>query len=282
MIKKGDSGMTFLNIDKKKCKKDGLCVAECPVSIIHQKDKESFPEIVAGGEQICLLCGHCVAICPHSALSHERIPIEACRPIDKDLVINENQAIQFLRSRRSVRFFKDKPVEKETLQNLIEIARYAPTGGNSQLVEWTVLNDKEKIHDIAGLTVEGMRQMLANDPDGNFPPYFPLIIAAWDFGLDVVLRDAPALVIASAPAAAVGGMTDVSLALSYLELAAQTSGIGTCWAGVIHMGLQASQPLKDALGLPKGHVHHYAMMLGYAKPRYFKLPERKMPKIHWR
>ena len=274
--------MELLIIDEKKCKKDGICVSECPVVIIHQKDKESFPEIVPGGEQVCLLCGHCVAVCPHGALSHKKIPIEACQPIDKEMVINEEQAVQFLRSRRSVRFFKDKPVGKETLQRLIEIARYAPTGSNSQLVEWTVFNDKEKIHNIAGLTVDGMKQMLKNNPKADVPPYFPLIITAWDFGMDVVLRNASALVIASAPAAAVGGMTDVSLALSYLELAAQTKGIGTCWAGIIHMGLQSNKLLQEALGLPKGHVHHYAMMLGYAKPRYFRLPERKTPKIHWK
>jgi len=274
--------MSFLKIDEKKCKKDGICVSECPVAIIQQKDKESLPELVPGGEQVCLLCGHCVAVCPHGAMSHEKIPIESCQPIEKENIINEEQAVQFLRSRRSVRFFKDKPVEKQTLQRLIEIARYAPTGGNSQLVEWTVVNDKEKIHNLAGLTVDGMKQMLENDPKGNYPPYFPLIIAAWDFGMDVVLRQAPALVIASAPAAAIGGMADVSLALSYLELAAQTKGIGTCWAGIIHMGLQINKALQEAVGLPEGHVHQYAMMLGYAKPRYYRLPERKMPRIHWR
>ena len=31
------------------------------------------------------------------------------------------------------------------------------------------------------------------------PPYIPMVIAAWDMGLDVILRNAPALVIASAP-----------------------------------------------------------------------------------
>jgi nitroreductase/NAD-dependent dihydropyrimidine dehydrogenase PreA subunit len=274
--------MSFLIIDEKKCKKDGICVSECPVAILHQKDKDSIPELVPGGEQVCLLCGHCVAVCPHGALSHEKIPIEACPPIDKALVLSEAQAVQFLRSRRSVRFFKDQPVERETLQRLIEIARYAPTGSNSQRVEWTVFNDKEKIHKLAGMTIDGMKHLLKTNPDGNYPPYFPLIIAAWDFGMDVVLRNAPALVIASAPATAVGGMTDVSLALSYLELAAQTKGIGTCWAGVIHMGFQSNQALREALGLPEGHSHFYGMMLGYAKPKYYRLPERKMPKIHWR
>jgi len=86
----------------------------------------------------------------------------------------------------------------------------------------------------------------------------------------------------SLPELVPGGMADVSLALSYLELVAQTKGIGTCWAGIIHMGLQTNKSLQEAVGLPEGHVHHYAMMLGYAKPRYYRLPERKLPKIHWK
>jgi nitroreductase/NAD-dependent dihydropyrimidine dehydrogenase PreA subunit len=274
--------MGFLLIDEKKCKKDGICANECPVVIIQAADKENFPSMVPGGEQVCLLCGHCVAVCPHGALSHEKIPIEACQPINKDLVINEEQAAQFLRSRRSVRFFKEKPVGKETLQKLIEVARYAPTGGNSQSIEWTVYTDKDDIQNLAGQTVDSMKYMQENDPEAAKLPYIPLIIGAWDMGVDVVLRNAPAVVIASAPVAAAGGMADVILALSYLELTAQTMGIGTCWAGLLHGALQSWQPLKDTVGLPEGHSHQYAMMLGYSKPKYFRLPERKMPKIAWK
>ncbi|MFH2065775.1 MAG: nitroreductase family protein [Pseudomonadota bacterium] len=274
--------MGMLQIDENKCKKDGICVGECPVAIIYMKDKESIPEMVPGGESVCLLCGHCVAVCPHGALSHEKIPLASCPPISKDLVISQEQAVQFLRSRRSVRFFKDKPVEKETLRRLIEIARYAPTGSNSQLVEWTVFTDKEKIRSLAGLTVDWMKYVKENDPEAAKFPYIPLIIAAWDMGMDVVLRNAPALVIASAPASAVSGMVDVSLSLSYLELAAQKMDIGTCWAGLLHGALFSWQPLQEAVGLPKGHVHQYPMMLGYGKPKYFRLPERKMPNIQWK
>jgi len=274
--------MGFLFIDESKCKKDGLCVSECPLSIIQLKDEESIPELIPGGEQVCLLCGHCVAICPHGALSHEKILIEACQPIDKNIIISEEQAVQFLRSRRSVRLFKDKPIEKEKLKRLIEIARYAPTGSNSQLVEWTVFTDKNEIRKLAGLTVDWMKYMQENDPGAAKLPYIPLIISAWEMGMDVVLRDAPALIIASAPATAIGGMIDVSLALSYFELMAQKMGIGTCWAGLMHGGMLLWQPLKEAVGLPEGHIHHYAMMLGYAKPKYFRLPERKAPKIYWK
>ena len=105
--------MGLLIVDENKCKKDGICARDCPTAIIKLKEKESFPEIVPGGEDFCLTCGHCIAVCPHGALRHSLIPLEECPAIDKALIINDEQAAQFLRSRRSIRFFKDKPVEKE-------------------------------------------------------------------------------------------------------------------------------------------------------------------------
>lgn len=273
--------MELLQIDENKCKKDGLCAAECPTAIIKLKDKESFPRIVAGGDQFCLICGHCVAVCPHGALNHARVSIEDCPPIKKELVITEEQTVQFLRSRRSIRFFKDKPVEKDKIQRLIEIGRYAPTGSNSQLVEWLVLTDPVKIKEMARMTVDWMRSELENNPDSPRASYLPMIIAAWDVGYDAVLRGAPAMVVASTPKEAGNGMVDLTLALSYLELAAPSMGMGTCWAGLLQGALLAHRPLKAALGIPEGHPHHYPMMLGYPKAKYFRLPERKSPKITW-
>ena len=252
------------------------------MAIIRLQDKESYPELVPGGEQLCNLCGHCVAICPHGALSHTQIPLADCPPLHKELVISEEQAVQFLRSRRSIRFFKDRSVEKETIQKLIEIARYAPTANNAQLVEWQVFTEKNKIKELAGLTVDWMRAILRKDPQPAYAPYLPMIVAAWDAGVDVVLRDAPVLLVASAPKENASGMVDVSLALSYMELAATAMGLGTCWAGLVQGALLSTPQLKTEMGIPAGHTHHYPMMLGYPKPKYFRLPERRAPKITWR
>ena len=223
-----------------------------------------------------------MAVCPHGALSHSQVPITDCPALQKDLVINEEQAIQFLRSRRSIRFFKDRPVGKGTIQKLIEIARYAPTANNAQLVEWQVFTDKDKITELAGLTVDWMRSVLQKDPQPAYAPYMPMIVSLWDAGYDVVLRKAPALIVTSAPKSDPNGLVDVTLALSYLELAATSLGLGTCWAGLVQGALLSSPQLKKEMGIPESHPHHYPMMLGYPKPKYFRLPERKTPKITWR
>jgi len=274
--------MSLLIVDETKCKQDGLCARDCPTAIIQLKDKVSYPEMVPGHKQFCLACGHCVAVCPHGALSHKMVPLESCLSIRKENIINEAQVEQFLRSRRSTRFFKDRPVEKEKILRLIEIARYAPTASNSQLVEWMVFNDKDTIKAFAGMTVDWARAWLEKDPAAAKLPYIPAIIAAWDVGYDAVLWRAPALVVASAPKEDLNGMVNLTLALSYLELAAPGMGLGTCWAGLLQGALRTWPPLQEAIGLPEGHTHHYPMMLGYPKARYFRMPERKPPKINWK
>ncbi len=276
---KGDD-MGRLIVDETKCKRDAICANECPMGIIKVKDDTGFPELVSGGEQVCLECGHCVAVCPHDALSHDQIPVEECPVIDSGLVIDERQAVQFLRSRRSIRFFKDEPPDKATIQRLIEIARYAPTAGNAQLVEWLVLTDRGKIKEMAGTAVDWMRTVLEKTPQ-SAPPYMPVVIRSWDMGFDAVLRDAPVLVVASAPKEAGNGMVDVTLSLSYFELAAPTLGLGTCWAGLLQGALLSSSAAREALGLPKGHPYHYPMMVGRPKSTYHRLPQRKPPRITW-
>jgi len=274
--------LSLLTIDSEKCKRDGICVKECPMAIIKLKHKKGVPEVITGGEDFCLRCGHCVAVCPHGALSHRDTPLDACTPIKKDLAVTPEQAVQFLRSRRSVRFFKDRPVLPETVRQLIEIARYAPTASNMQLVEYTVFTDKEKIRQLAGVAVDWMKHVQKKSPGLSTTAYMPMIISAWKVGVDSILRSAPALILASAPKENNNGMVDITLALSYLELAAPTLGLGTCWAGLLQGALLSWQPLKDAMGLPEGHPHHYPMMIGYAAPKYFRLPERKVPRIAFR
>jgi nitroreductase/NAD-dependent dihydropyrimidine dehydrogenase PreA subunit len=270
--------MGLISIDANKCNLDGFCVRDCPTTIISLPEK-GLPEIAPDREGFCLDCGHCVAICPFGALSHRRIPIEQSPAIEDKLRLGEEQASQFLRSRRSVRRFLDRPVEREKIRRLIEIARYAPTGGNSQMVEWLVLDDKAAIKEIAGLTVNWLREIVKNPEVVAASPYLSLAVAAWDAGYDSVLRGAPVLITAMAPREAMNGLVDLTLALSYLDLFATPMNLGTCWAGLLQGALLNSPAVKTAIGIPATYPHHYPIMVGYPEPKYFRLPERKAPKI---
>ena len=61
--------MKLFTVDEQKCKRDGICAAECPRAIIDFRDDGSVPRPTADAETVCIHCGHCVAVCPHGALA---------------------------------------------------------------------------------------------------------------------------------------------------------------------------------------------------------------------
>jgi nitroreductase len=105
------------------------------------------------------------------------------------------------------------------------------------------------------------------------------IVRAWDKGIDIISRGAPALVIAHGPEAYPVMTVDSTIALTYLELAAPPLGLGCCWAGFFMIAANYWPPLIEALKLPEGHKSFGVMMVGYPKFRYQRLPERNEAKI---
>lgn len=274
--------MAVLTIDETKCKKDGICAAECPRQIIIQKDENSVPRIMQPDEPSCMVCGHCVAVCPHGALSVAGVAVSDCPEIKKDLVLSREQTEQFLRSRRSIRWFKDKAVERQTLERLIKTACYAPTATNAQTLHWTVIEGREKLEPLSRAAVNWMEQVVKDYPQAPAADYFRPILASWADGSDGVLRTAQTLIVASAPKENANGLVDLTIALSYLELAALPLGLGTCWAGLLYGAMRATPDLTASMGLPKGHTWFYPMMIGYPKFKYYRLPERNAPVIHYK
>ena len=59
--------MDLICIDKSKCKKDKLCIIDCPFSIL-RKGEDGFPKPTEDAGKYCIECGHCVAICPESTV----------------------------------------------------------------------------------------------------------------------------------------------------------------------------------------------------------------------
>ncbi|MHB8122411.1 MAG: nitroreductase family protein [Desulfuromonadaceae bacterium] len=59
-----------------------------------------------------------------------------CPPVRAELELGSEQVEHFFRSRRSIRTYSPKEMEREKLSRLISIAQYAPSGTNSQQVQW--------------------------------------------------------------------------------------------------------------------------------------------------
>jgi len=273
--------MSLITVDPDKCNHDGICVDECPIKIIELKDKDSVPVPVAGADEMCINCGHCVAVCPKAALSHKNMTPEQCLSVKKEWVLNVEQAEHFLRYRRSIRTYKKDPVDKDTLSNLIRIASYAPSGHNIQPVHWHVIYDSEELHRLTGMVVDWMRWMIKEQPEMASQMHMELVVGAWDFGIDVVCRNAPHVILAHGLSADRTAQAACTIAMTYLELAAPSLGLGICWGGFFNAAAMVWPPLQEALGLPEGHTSFGAMMIGYAKYKYHRFPLRNTPQISW-
>jgi nitroreductase/NAD-dependent dihydropyrimidine dehydrogenase PreA subunit len=274
--------MSLFTIDQKKCKRDGMCVKECPAQIIILTEKDAFPTLMENSEEACINCGHCVAVCPHGALTLNTMSPNECPGIQNDLLPGAGQIRQFLMARRSIRFYKNRIVARDILEELIDTARYAPTGSNKQQVQWTVFENPSEVNRLASMVIDWSRFMLPLMPDLTMVKKMERRIAAWDKGSDSILRDAPNLIAVHSQADLPFAEADCVIALSYLELYAYAKGLGTCWAGYLTAAANFHEPLAQALGLPKGHKCFGAMMLGYPQYKYTRIPKRNAPVVTWR
>ena len=271
--------MPFITIDQEKCKRDGICVSECPARIIEIKNSEAHPSLIEGGEEFCIDCGHCVAVCPHGALSIGTMPSSQCQPINKERLPTSEQLDLLFRSRRSIRTYRDKSVDRDTLQRLIAFAQYAPTGHNLQSVEWLVIENKDSVKSYASLIIDWMGRLIENEPAIAQVMHLDRVVLAWESGVDRVLRGAPHLVIAHADTSIGMSPANCVIALTHLELAANSLGLGSCWAGYFTAAAGTYKPLQKALALPDGHKTFGALMVGYPTYAYHRIPLRRDQKI---
>lgn len=273
--------MNVFTIDPDMCDSCGVCSVECPTAVISMRKGGTLPSLAKAGELRCVNCGHCVAVCPRGAIRHRAMRPEECGPINNKLLPSAEQVEHLLKSRRSIRVYKKKPVPRETLAKLIDIARYAPSAGNLQPVHWLVIEDKEEVKRLSGLVVDAMRLMFKETPGLADLSYLGLIVTAWDRGIDVIMHDAPHLIVAHANKHFGLPQADCDIALTYLELAAYSMGLGACWNGLFQVA--ANYPaVMEALQLPEGHRCFGAMLIGYPEYKYRRIPLRKEPTVIWR
>lgn len=269
-------------VDPEKCNRDGICAAECPTRIIELPSTDDCPRPIPDADQYCLACGHCVAVCPQGALRLNWLAPGDCPPVRREIGITTEQAEQFLRSRRSIRTFKEQPVEREKLQKLIEIAGYAPSAKNLQPWHWLVVEDTGEVRRLAGMVIDWMRDVIEENREMVESRGFVRVVAAWDRGDERICRGAPHVIIAHGDKTWAYGVEDCTLALEYLELFAPSLGLGTCWGGFLYSTVNQYPPLFETLGLPADHRAYGAMMVGYPKFKYQRLPRRNPPRVTWR
>lgn len=262
--------MALVTIDKELCDREGACIDSCPHALL-SRGKDGFPVERDDAATLCIRCGQCVSVCGKLALTNHLL--EGQEFLEKSSLDRAADPLVYaMRTRRSVRAFKPRAVDKAVLKGLFDVVRYAPTANNSQKLWWIVTLETENTRNLASLGLEWVRRTYF--PDG--------LDEAWAGDPDPVLRAAPHLVLCCAPEDYRWGLTDCAIALTHLELLAASRGLGTCWAGVFLRALEDWAPLAEALDLPPGQKVCGGLMLGYPRFEYRLVPPRKPAAVNWR
>jgi nitroreductase/NAD-dependent dihydropyrimidine dehydrogenase PreA subunit len=272
--------MGLITIDESMCRRCGLCARACPVGIIALGEGfpiTGFPTTVGKIEKGCITCGHCVAACPRGALRHCRMAPEECMPLAPGWRSTPEQIEQLVKGRRSIRSFRPEPVGRDILEKLLDIAHYAPTGMNTQSVHWQVVLEGREVQRLSLAVVEWLRTLQGDEIHGAKG-----MLKAWEMGRDPVLRNAPHLIIAFGEDGDRMVQPSTMIALTTLELAALSFGLGTCWTGFLYFAAKSSGEVAAALGLPPGHHMCGGLMIGYPEFEYSRIPTRKPASVVWR
>ena len=260
--------MELINVNQSQCIKCGICSKVCPSNVL--SIDETGPKVI--NENNCIACGQCVAACPHGAIDNIKSPIANQVDIENFPIIDSKTAEYFLRSRRSIRCYKNESVPKKNLLELFNIAHYAPTGSNSQGISYLIVENKNILEKAIKVVYEWMGKQLENPSHWSFARH---VQTHKETGADTILRNAPHLILATAPKGFKNGRENTISALSYLELYAPTLGLGSCWAGLFEMCAFSNYlPLLELLNIPKDKVITGAVMVGYPKYKYKKLVDR--------
>lgn len=274
--------MSILKVDKDKCCRDGACISVCPVRIIDVDSGSGFPKPVEGHERLCINCGHCVAVCPTKAISLQSMPAEKCESLTKDWRVSPEKLSQFLKGRRSIRNYKKDPVDRAVIERLIDTARYAPTGINRQPVSWAVVHDAEKMKELSRLVIEWMKVLVNSGSQLAASLRMESSIRSYEGGGDPIMRGAPHLIVAYSLKEDMTAPQACTIAITYMEIMAASMGLGACWAGYVQMAINMSSDIKKFLGMSRKTDAFGALMLGYPKYEYRRIPMRNEAHVIWR
>jgi nitroreductase/NAD-dependent dihydropyrimidine dehydrogenase PreA subunit len=271
--------MKPISVDYDKCNADGICADVCPRKLIVIDDKDSKPKPIPEAAERCISCGHCLAVCPTSAISLNGIAPESSAPIDKNRWPDYDQLDQLFKSRRSIRVYKNKPVDRNMIEKLLETCRYAPSGSNGQPVNWVIADGPGRLKDLAQLVINWMGHAVETEQPVAERMHLDVVVDAWNRGEDRIFREAPMLIVTHALKTGSLPLESCVIAMTYFDLTAASMGLGACWVGYLMLAAAHHRPLREALGLPQDHRLYGAMIVGYPKYSYHRIPPRNQPRV---
>ncbi len=267
----------MVTIDQNKCIGCGRCVKECFINNIGMLQGKA--QNLNG---TCMLCGHCVAVCPVGAVAlpvYDMDEVMEMKDLEKD--IDPVVYLNHLKARRSIRQFTNEPVAKQDIEMILEAGRFSPTGGNLQNVAYFVAMDsvdelKDKMMKVlkrmgeeakaAGLTISWYTDK-----------WLEMTAAYEQDGSDSLFFNAPCVIVVSSesPQAAM-------IAAAHMETMVYSLGLGMLYSGFANRTIEVSEELQSYLELKEGYRPYAVLVIGHPAVKFERTVPRKKAEVVWR
>ena len=162
--------------------------------------------------------------------------------------------LELVQTRQSDRAYEaGKPIEREVLDRILEAGRLAPSACNGQPWHFTVVTEPPLLHDVAKATSSiGLNRFVKDSPALVLITLEPTNITS-RLGCNIKDKDFPIM--------------DLGIAASYITLAAEDEGVGSCILGWFD-----EKKIKELVGIPQNRRLMLIVSLGYtSKPKRKKV-----------
>jgi nitroreductase len=155
--------------------------------------------------------------------------------------------IDIIKKRRSIRRYKDKALDTETIRLLLEAARLSPTARNMQELKYKVVTDKA----IMGKLSDDIKSIIKRENPALTMRETPLFYGA------------PLLIIITGPKDNVWVGTDAALAAQNIMLQATELGLGSCFIGMAKF-MDKDKALMELVHLDDGQMIGAVVICGHS------------------
>jgi len=293
-----------IDINRTLCNGCGICVKVCPA--------QAF-KLIAEQAELCgscsFACDHCAAACPQAAITvqfkEEREAFDFSSFAEKRAVdhpeISPEALVAMMRARRSCRVYEKLPVEPRILEDLVKIGLTAPSGTNSQLWSFTIIDSRSKMlafgKSIAAFFGTMNRRAengwlrrflkLCGQPelDIYYREYYESVkqaLSQWhEEEVDRLFHGAQAAILIGAQPDSSCPQEDALLAAQNILLGAQALGLGSCLIGFAVEALRRDQKIKTALKIPAAEKIYAVIALGYPAISFPRPAGRRTVPVRW-
>lgn len=279
---------TKFTLDTDRCIQCGACINTC-TGMVLKKGVDSYPYMIPFekfGWNGCWRCQHCLAVCPQGAISiFGKNPVNSL-PLPEENIGSEMEKL--VTGRRACRRYLDRNVSPEIIDRMLSAMQNVPAGGNSNNVEFTVIDDKDKVKQLWNVAYSKMEE---NAQRGiytdSFNDFYYTKMKESEKTVrknDMLFCGAPHLFIAHARCAgkwAEDYKINCNIATAYFELLAQAHELGAIIMSYPSDVITDNPEARAMIGIPKDHYMKLIVGFGYPEIKYHRGSQKEgYRKIH--